>query len=312
MNWNGINLERVRTDLFKYLSVAHDIYKYVTRTRMLTAYFAFLSIIILLSIFGPLLAPYGATDVVYGPDDGIKTNAEPSISNPLGTTTAGYDVLSRLLIGARPTMITGLLGGTIIISIGTSIGVISGYVGGLVDNSLMRITDFIYGVPLIPFAIVLVGVLGIGYFTSILVIGAILWRASARVLRSQVLQIKERPYILSAQATGGGTIHIITTHVLPNIAPMIVLFFALGMGASILIQAGLTFVGVVDPFTPSWGVMIRNAYSAGRVADAWYWSIPPGLLISFTVLSAFMFGREFESTTGTGIGSDRGMAEGGV
>jgi peptide/nickel transport system permease protein len=260
-------------------------------------YGGFLLFILFLGIFGEQLAPHGFTETFYAPDGSVARNEPPSLTHPLGTTINGQDILSRVLIGARPTVITGLLGGFLIITIGSTIGITAGYVGGRVGNILMRITDFIYGVPLLPFAIVILAMVGFGLITTIIAIAMILWRSSARVLRSQVLQIKERPFIRAAKATGMGHAGIIRHHIIPNIAPMIVLFFALGIGFAILVQAGLAFVGVSDPTLPAWGVMLRNAYDSGVAGSHLWWSFPPGLLISFTVLSAFMFGRKYEEKT---------------
>lgn len=257
----------------------------------------FLLLIIFLGLFGPYLAPYGESERLRSPEGELLIAEGPSLQHPLGTTDTSYDVLSRLLVGARPTVIAGLLGGTLIIVIGTTIGVTSGYLGGQTDNLLMRFTDFIYGVPLLPFALVLVGLFGVGFYESVVVIGIVLWRGAARVIRSQVLQIKERPFIMSSQASGAGTFRIITTHILPNVAPMAVLFFAIGVGYTIIIQAGLAFLGVADPFTPSWGVMIRNAYSSGRMLTAWWWSVGPGMMLGLTVASTFMFGRGYEKVS---------------
>jgi len=162
----------------------------------------------------------------------------------------------------------------------------------------MRITDFMFGVPLIPFAIVVIAILGSGFYMAVLVIGIILWRSSARVIRSQVLQIKEREYILSARASGASDLRIIGKHILPNIAPMVVLLLSLGIGYAILAQASLAFIGVVNPFVPSWGVILRNAYQSGVMASAWWWSITPGVLISLTVLSTFMIGRKIVNQQG--------------
>ncbi|MGM0604855.1 MAG: ABC transporter permease [Halobacteriota archaeon] len=181
-----------------------------------------------------------------------------------------------------------------ILTIGTSIGLTAGYVGGRTETILMRFTDFVYGVPLIPFAIVLITFMGIGFLSSILVIGLILWRGAARVIRAQTMQVKQYPFVKVAQATGASTPRIIIKHILPNVAPMAIFFLAMGVGYAIMLQASLTFLGVADPFVPSWGVMIRNAFDSGYMAAAPWWSITPGILIGITVLSTFMFGRGYE------------------
>lgn len=270
-------------------------------------YFSILVVILLLGIFGPIIAPYPHDANLTNEKGELLSGSSPSLSHPLGTTDIGQDVLSRVLYGARPTVITGLLGGALITSIGLTVGVTAGYLGGIVDDVLMRITDIFYGIPLLPFAIVILAFLGIGFITSIVVLGLILWRGSARVIRSQVLQIRERPYVLAARATGIGTPRIIVKHIIPNIAPMAVLFFSLGVGYTIVLQAGLSFLGLTNPAVPTWGVMVRNAYSSGLMSSAWWWSLTPGFMISLTVLSSFMFGRGYEATAGS-IDEDVGIS----
>lgn len=276
--------------------------------RSTAVYFSFLVLVLFLGLFGPMLAPYEFDKTLYQGGEIVRSEG-PSLAHLLGTNDAGQDVFSRLLYGARPTVITGLLGGTMIITIGMFIGVTAGYLGGWVDTVLMRFTDLVYGVPLLPFAIVLVALFGVGFLESIIVIGLLLWRGNARVLRSQVLQIKERPFIMAAEASGASRLRLIWKHILPNIASMAVLFFALGVGYTIILQASLAFIGVTNPFIPSWGVMIRNAYNSGLFAQTWWWSVPPGLMIALTVLSTFMFGRGYESVAGEG--DDEAFAQAG-
>lgn len=266
----------------------------------------FLAFLLLLGLAGPFIAPYDYTERLYDEDDQLLRAEKPSFAHPLGTNDRGQDVLSRVIIGARPTVITGILGGTMIITIGMTIGVTAGYVGGKTDDGLMRITDVAYSLPLIPFALVMIAFLGIGFFSTILIIGFVLWRGNARVLRSQVLQVKERPFIQVVRASGGGTRRIIVKHIFPNIASMAVLFFSLGMGYAIIVQASLAFIGATDPFVPSWGIMIRNAYDSGHLGSQLGWSIAPGLLLGLTVTSTFMLGREFETDE-----SENALAAGG-
>lgn len=285
----------------RFRHIASDLVGVVHTDRMTKFYIGYLLFIIVLGAIGPEITPYPYDAYIYTSGGDLNSLAPPSVDHPLGTTDNGRDVLSRIMYGARPTAVTGLLGGIIIITIGSTIGISSGYYGGRLDSVLMRFTDFVYGVPLIPFAIVLLSFFEIGFFSSIVVIGLILWRSSARVLRSQVLQIKERPFITAEKATGASDLRIIVKHIIPNIVPMMGLLFSLAIGGAILVQAALAFIGVVDPFVPSWGVMLRNAYSSGYMGTALWWSLPPGILISLTVLSAFMVGRK---VTGASDGND--------
>ncbi len=269
-----------------------------------TRYAAFVLLgLLLLGLFGPAIAPHDYNDQHRTADGELDRLSPPSADHWLGTTERGEDVLSRVLYGAQPTIITGFVGGLLIIGIGLSVGITAGYVGGRTEEVIMRLVDFVYGVPLIPTALVLLAVFGTGFWSVILIISLILWRGSARVLRSQVLQIKERPYIQAAKATGASDTRIVFKHILPNIASMAILFFALGVGIAIVKQAGLAFLGVTDPFIPSWGIMIRNAYQSGFVADAWWWTLPAGFLIGLTVLSTFLLGRGYESTGTSSEGS---------
>lgn len=257
--------------------------------------FLFLFILGVLAVIGPSIAPHEPDAYVTSQDGQLLRLASPSLSHPLGTTGTAQDIYSRLLYGVRPTMIIGVLGSLIATGLGTTVGVLSGYKRGIVDTILMRITDFTYTLPTIPFAIVVISFIEIGFYASIGIVGLILWRESARVIRSETLEIKERPYIESAKVSGAGTLRIMFKHVLPNIIPMVVLFFALGMGFTILTVAGLSFVGVTSPFIPTWGTMIRNAYESGQMTQAWWWTLPPGFLISLTVLATFLLGRTYEA-----------------
>ena len=268
----------------------------------LTAFFLVVfAILVFFMLFGPALAPYEYDAYQQAENGDLLLTQPPSEEHWLGTTSRGYDVLSRLMYGAQPTLLTGFLGGTFIVTIGLLIGVSAGYFGGRVDSVLMRMTDFAYGIPLIPAAIVIVAYFGIGFWTSIFIIGLVLWRGNARVFRSQVLQIKEREHVKAAKMLGASDFYVITRHILPNMGGMIVLFFALGTGLTILISAGLAFLGFMNPFIPSWGVMLRTAYGSGYMADAWWWTLPTGGAISLTVLTVFMLGRGYERISQTNV-----------
>jgi peptide/nickel transport system permease protein len=277
-----------------YLRTVFGGLKAMLRDRTTLFYFSILMAVLITGVVGPTVAPYEISETQYGEDGEILRAAPPSAEHPLGTTAAGYDVASRLLVGARPTAITGALAAAMIVSIGTTIGIVAGYMGGRVETVLMRFTDFAYGLPLIPTAIVLVTLIGFGFIQSIVVIGLVVWRGAARVIRAQTLRVKQYPYVRASKATGASDLRIILKHILPNVAPMSIFFLAFGVGWAIMIQASLTFLGVASPFIPSWGVMIRNAFQAGYTAAAPWWSMMPGVLLGTTVVSTFMFGRGYE------------------
>lgn len=286
-------MEGTPTKVVAFGRVLWENLRLITQDRVSRYSLYFLIFVILLAIFGPPLTPYGISEIHYDESGTINRLATPSLEHPLGTTEQGYDVLSRLLFGARGTMLVGFGAGTIIITLGAALGISAGYLGGRTEATVMRFVDFMYSLPVIPVAIVVLGIIGVGFWPTLLLLGALLWRSSARVLRSEVLQIKEQEYIKSARALGASPVFIIRHHIVPNIMSMIILFYAVGIGVSILYQAGFAFIGVSNPFIPTWGVMIRNAFRAGR-PDAWFWIVPPGLLISFTVLATFLLGRGYE------------------
>jgi len=269
--------------------------------RLTAVFLGVLAVLVFLALFGPSLAPYDYDQIQRSESGEMMRLEGPSVSHPLGTTSRGHDVLSRLLYGAQPTLFTGALGGLIIVSIGLLIGVTAGYFGGRVDSILMRMTDFAYGIPLIPTAIVVVAYFGIGFWSSIAIIGLLLWRGNARVFRSQVLQIKEREHVKAAQMLGASNTYVMLRHILPNMGGMIILFLALGTGLTILISASLAFLGFMNPFIPSWGIMLRNAYQSGYVSVAWWWTLPAGGAISLSVLTVFMLGRGYERITQTNV-----------
>lgn len=254
----------------------------------------FLLFVTFLAVFGNAIMPYEYDARHYDDEGDLLRMAPPSADHPLGTNEGGQDILSRVIYGAQPTLLTGFMGGILILSIGLTVGVTAGYHGGIVDEVLMRAVDILYGIPFIPFAVVLLGFIGIGFWSTILLIGLLLWRGNSRIFRSQVLQLKERSYVRSAKASGASDLYIIVYHILPNMVGMIVLFLALGIGISILLAAGLAFLGFLNPFLPSWGVMIRNAYNSGFLVEAWWWSMPPGFMISWTILATYLIGREYE------------------
>ncbi|MFC7133256.1 ABC transporter permease [Salinibaculum sp. GCM10025337] len=283
---------RVRSNYFVRNLV--DIFQNTLSDRITKVAFAFFIAVVLMGAFGPQIAPYNPSETQYSDSGDILRTQPPSIDHPMGTDRLGRDIFSMVLVGAQPTMLLVVVVGTMILTIGSVVGVTAGYVGGLVDEVLMRFTDFIYSVPLLPAALVLVVILESGFWTTAFIIGALIWRGMARVLRSQVLQVKERPFVMAAKSTGASTPRILLKHIFPNVAPMAILFTAIGAGYAVIIQAGLAFLGLADPSSYTWGIILRNAYQSGVIVDAWWWALFPGLLISFTVLSLFLIGRGYE------------------
>jgi peptide/nickel transport system permease protein len=249
----------------------------------------------IIAVVAPLIVPYDPFEIQRLSDGSVAQLVPPSSRFWLGTTYYGRDVFSQLLAGTRVAMIVGVLSAFFIAAIGTNIGLVSGYFGGWVDTILMRITDVVFGIPFLPFSVMLVALLHHSLFNIVLTISCLLWRTTARVIRAQVLSLRERPFIKAARVTGAGDLRIMYVHILPNVLPMSLLYVALGIGWAVLAEASLSFLGFGDPNMLSWGEILYQAYLTGSFRSSWWVVVPPGVCIALLVASAFMIGREFET-----------------
>lgn len=241
-------------------------------------------IFIFIGVFGPVLAPYPADEIVGQPFEA------PNENHILGTDDMGQDIFSWLILGARTSMLVGIIAGTMAILIGTIVGVTAGVVGGRVETILMRFIDIVLTIPFLPLIIVVAAVLGPGLWTTIGMLAAVMWARPARELRSEVLSIRKREYIKASQSMGASVVHIATRYVVPAVLLIAVAQFARVVSIAILLEATLSFLGLGDPTMPSWGAILffaqqRNAF----LTAAWkWWVLPPGLAITLSVLS-FIF-----------------------
>jgi len=249
---------------------------------------------ILVAIFAPYLAPHDPMETLNKPDGRMARMVPPSWQFPFGTDRLGRDIFSQVIIGSRVGVGVGLLCAIMVVFIGTNIGLISGYYGGKIDDLLMRMTDIVYGIPFLPFAVILVALLGPGIFNIILAIVLISWRSTARVIRAQVLTLKERAFIEAARVTGASNFRILYRHIMPNVIPLSFVYGALSMGWAILTEASVSFLGYGDPLLISWGKIIFMCYVAQAITVAWWWVLAPGLAIMLLVLSGFFIGRAYE------------------
>lgn len=264
------------------------------QSKMAVAGLAIIVFYLFVALIAPYVAPYGPYERVYAFDGTWASLESPSIYNPLGTTKAAHDVLSQLLLGTRIAMFVGLLGAFMVAVIGTTVGLVAGYYGGWVDEVIMRVVDVLYGLPFIPFVIVLVTVLGASVWNIILGIALLYWLSTARVIRSEVLTLRERPYVEAAKAAGASDFRIMAVHILPNVIPLSALYAAIAVGYSIVAQASIAFLGFGDPTIPSWGVMLQRAFVTQSFGEAWWWVFPPGLSITLVVTGAYLVGRGYE------------------
>ncbi len=248
----------------------------------------------LVAIFAPLVAPFGPFEVAYGAGRSVARLSPPSAANWLGTTNQGMDVFSQLVWGTRVALLVGLISAIGSVLIGTLIGLFAGYFGGRVDDVLMRITDVAFGVPFLPFAMVVISIVKPSLPLVIALVIFFLWRTTARVIRAQVLTLKERPFVWAARAAGASNLAILFRHIAPNALPLSFLYVAIGVQSAVMLEAALSFLGFGDPQVQSWGIMLNAAFQAGAMRSAWWWVLPPGLALSAFVMSIFVVTRAYE------------------
>lgn len=215
----------------------------------------------------------------------------PSIDYPMGTDDAGRSILTLVIHGAPVSLLVGLVATVITIVVGTMVGVIAGYRGGWIDVTLMRVTDWGLAIPWLVLAIALASVFGQSLFVIILVIGLTTWPSTARLVRSQALSVRERNYVERARALGAGNWHLVSRHVLPNVMPVVMANAVLVVAIAILSESALSFLGLGDPFSTTWGQTLEQASNGGAsTLGAWWWLGFPGLCIVLVVLSFTMIG----------------------
>ena len=248
--------------------------------------------LILVALGAAVIAPYDPTQ----PVPGAKIYAPPfwmqggSTHALLGTDFQGRDILSRLLFGARVSLIVGVMGTLVAGSLGAALGILAGYLGGWVDQVIMRVTDAWLALPALVFAIFLATVLGPSMWNIIIILGLVYWTRYARVIRGEVLSLREREFVKLAEIAGARRWRVVRRHILPNVLNTTMVLASLTIGVVIIAEASLSFLGVgVPPPQPAWGLMLAEARST-LMAGKWWLTVWPGLCILLVVLATQLFG----------------------
>jgi oligopeptide transport system permease protein len=257
------------------------------RNRLAVGSLAVILLMITLAIIAPILQHFG---LVQDPttQDVVHSYAPPgSPGHILGTDDLGRDILAKLMFGAQVSFAIGILVQVIVLAIGGTIGLVAGYYGGWIDNLLMRFTDIMYAFPDLLFVLIIVAALGPTFLNIFIAIGLVSWVGLARLVRGQVLSIKEKEFVEAARAAGTSPSKIIAKHLLPNSLGPVIVVLTFGIPAAIFTEAVLDFLGVgLRPPQPSWGVMVFEGYAA---VDAYPWLVLiPCIALSLTML-AFNF-----------------------
>ena len=265
-------------------SLWRDAWRRLIRNRLAVAGLITVLLLCLLAVFADMITPYPYAKANFG-----KIYEFPSREFPLGTDQLGRDVLSRMIYGARVSMLVGLGAQVIVVLIGVPLGAIAGYAGGRVDLLLTRFIDVMYAFPRLLFVILVMSMLGAGLVNIFIALGLTGWVGIARQTRAQVLAIKEKEFVEGARAMGAGLWRILSRHVLPSALPPIVVSVTFGIPEAIFTEAALSFIGVgINPPTPSWGQMVGENQQFLR--SYWYLCVFPSIAIAITMLSFTFFG----------------------
>ena len=251
--------------------------------------------IVLIAIFAPVVAAitgHGPDQQFYAPI-GLNANGQPLAPSShfwMGTDTLGRDILVRIAYGARISLIVGVLASVISVGTGAIVGLAAGYFGGVTDTLLARLMDWLLAIPFLLLAISLVTVIGPGLVVLLIVIGFLGWASVGRIIRGQVLSIREKEYIEAARSLGAGPWRIMFIDILPNVIAPIIVYMSLLIPVSIVAEASLSFLGVgIPPPTPDWGSMIADSQSVFEYG-AWWYLVFPSLALLITTLSFNIFG----------------------
>ena len=261
-----------------------EAWKMFRRNKAATIGLVVLSLIFLISIFGPTL--YGGDAFVLVAAPFTPPGTDPSVI--LGTDFLGRDVAAGLIIGGRATLLVGTSAAVITVIIGVLVGATAGFYGGIVDELLMRVTEFFQVLPALLFAMVLIALFAPSLVTITIAIGVVAWPQTARLTRAEFLKIRKLEYVTAARSIASTNQRILWRVILPNALPPLIVSATLVIGVAILFEAGLSFLGLGDPNVMSWGLMIGT--NRPYILDAWWTVTFPGAAIFLTVLSVSLIG----------------------
>jgi peptide/nickel transport system permease protein len=265
------------------LGRAKDFWRRFKKNRPAVGGLIIVLLLLLLAFLADILAPYDPWESSFGE----KLEA-PSLKHLMGTDHFGRDVLSRIIYGSRISLLIGFLAAIITISLGVFIGAVSGFFGGVIDNILMRVTELFMVIPTFFLILLIVAVFGGKILNVIVVIGITTWPGTARVVRASFLSLKEKEFVEAARLIGSNNFRLIFKHILPNAMGPVLVLTSLRVAASILAEAGLSFLGLGDVNFVTWGQLLYKAQLYMRIS--WWSAVFPGLMIFLAVLAFNLMG----------------------
>lgn len=261
----------------------------MSRNKILWGSVAVLCAYGIVALCAPLITPYGPTEI-----SGLPFQP-PQDSHPLGTNDLGQDIFAQLVFGARITLLFGFCSAALSVLIGTSVGIISGYYGGVVDEIISRSLDVLMPIPMFPLLIVLTTFFSPGILQISILMGILGSIHGIRIIRAQVLPLARTNFVEGARAIGATDTRVMLRHIFPNVMPVVMMKFVSQSQHLLVMGVGLSFIGLWDSTTVDWGTMIQNSYSSGGVAlGLWWWLLPPGIAVVGISLALAMIGYSLE------------------
>ncbi|GCD12667.1 ABC transporter permease [Clostridium tagluense] len=261
-------------------------FKLLLKNKRVVFAVIFLTVVVLISVFAPLLITVDRDQI-----NTAISNTPPSLEHLLGTDDLGRDIFVRLIYGGRISLAVGMGATFISVTIGVILGATAGYFGGAIDMVIMVLLDIFMCLPFFIIAIILASLIGPSIWNSVIIIGFLGWTTIARIVRGEVLALKERQFIEAARCIGMDSIDIIFKHIIPNIISSIIVYATLGIAGAILAEAGLSYLGMgVKQPIPSWGNMLSTARNMRSLMLYWWEWAPPGVMVFLTILSINFMG----------------------
>ena len=267
----------------------------VRRDPFATAGILIYLVFLFVAVFADQLATHDPNQILYRPNGRVASNNPPFGAHILGTTNLGRDIYPQLIFGARSALIVGISAALAVVLVGTLVGLVAGFFRGITDMLLMRVADIALGIPFLPFVIVISSFLEPSMWNVVMGMGLVVWPSTARVIRSQVLTLRERTFVEAARVTGSSQFRILFVHIAPNVLPLSFVYGSIAIGWAILTEASISFLGFGATDSVSWGSMLQNAYVSQALSRGWYhWFVPPGICIILVVVAGFFVSRGFE------------------
>ncbi len=262
---------------------------------------ALVALVVLAGVLAPVLTPYQPDQIRM--EESLQP---PSWAHPMGTDVFGRDVLTRLLFGARFSLEVSVLSRLIAIALGTFLGLLAGYFGGRLESAVMRLADITLAYPGLLLLIAVVAAVGPSMAALFIALGIVGWAGVARLVRAQVLSLKEREFVLAVRSLGMSHVRVMARHLLPNVVNPLIVVFSMGLGAAIMAESSMSFLGLgAQPPTASWGNMISGGLDYLRVAP--WLSLSPGVVITLTVLGFNLLGDALRDVLDPKLGSGRAV-----